>query len=155
MVVGQGRELLARARTVHAIARSRHQAGDNGALDQALGIDDRIVVLRPQGRAGAAPLGTGESLQRSLAPAPQGHGDYPVHGAMPGGNLRKRLLHDPVEADTGPGRRGIAQRRQGVDNIPEGGQLYHQHLHRGSAPASSASSAPATRSTGVSRIQRW
>ena len=42
---------------------------------------------------------------------------------------RGDLLDQPVDLDIGPRRREVGQRRKGVDNIAEGGELDDQEAH--------------------------
>ena len=103
-----------------------------------------------------ARLGSKQIAQRPLAPAAQRHRQHSLDGTVPAGHFRESLLHHPVEADIRARRCRVTQGRQGMDDIAEGGQLDHQHLHAAAPlPVSKASSRAATCAGVLSRRQRW
>ena len=64
------------------------------------------------------------------------------HAGMEAREGRERLLDQPVDLGVGPRRLEVGERREGVDDVAERGELYDQDAHGASVERSSSSTTP-------------
>lgn len=95
-----------------------HVTGQPGRLDQALGVDHKVVLALAHALLERLPLATLDGLPEVLAPATDRHRDDLVDRGVPTGDFGEAFFHHPIETDAGNGMGGIGKRRQGVDYIP-------------------------------------
>lgn len=106
-------------------------AGDQGALDQPLGVEHGIVGALAQAAAEGADLAPGGALQQVLAPAPHRHRDRLRHARVQTGQSLEAFLDAPVDARLGEVAAQVADHRQVVDHVPQGRGLDQQQGRRG------------------------
>ena len=127
-VIKERGERLADARGVVAVADPACAPGDQRRAHQALGIDDRIVMVRAQRLAEAADLGPSLGAVQAGAPAPRSDRDHRVDAGMQARERRIGLLDDPGEPRVGKMPPGIGDRRHVMDDVAERRGLDEQNF---------------------------
>ncbi|MCY1426006.1 hypothetical protein D9M71_418140 [compost metagenome] len=118
VVEAAGHRLAGRI-AVQAGHRRLGVTGQQGAFQQALGVDHQVVAGFSQAALEAAPLAALQRLPEVLAPAPDGHRNDLRHRRVPGRNFGEAFFHHPVKGDAGDGPRGVGQRRQRMNHVAQ------------------------------------
>jgi hypothetical protein len=116
--------------------RATRETGDERALQQPLCIENRVVRFRAQRPAQGGKLAPRAQAQQATTPPAERHRDNPLDRGMQRRKLRERLVHGPVDLCAGHVPRDVGHRREGVDDVAEGGQPHQQdfcHVGIGSA----------------------
>ena len=105
--------------------RRAGEAGDDAALEEALGVHRHVEAAGAEPPAQLAQVGP-EAPRLPPQPAPPAsrvHGDDMVEVGMLAEHGRLARLHQPAELGVGIGAPQRARHRQGVDHVAQRGQL--------------------------------
>jgi len=117
VVVEAGGEGFARRFGGVTESPSLRQAANEGALDEALGVENEVVGARSQPLPEVPHLAPGGDPAELVAPAPDGHRNHLANRRVQAWNVGEALLDAPVDAGFGETAPQVADYRQVVNYV--------------------------------------